>query len=543
MILMEIQYKGRRPMNKERTLAWAAKIGLIGLLLLGLGTAIALILGQDSVALRDLSSTLTTAIKGLRTLKRPETPAWMPELLGLVGGVALIGLILSLYLKQFRPPAFSKPRHLWLLIWLVILFLGLAWLMMPGQPRLAYLYPLAALAVLATSLSEARFSMLITILMGLITAYWSDGSLQVTVYVMLSGLMGVLSLGQTVRMNRVLWSGAYVALSNVMVSLIFTLLSRNIGPFGLLELLAIGVANGALSASLALVTLFLLGNLFGITTSLQLTELSQPTHPLLQRLLLHTPGTYHHSLMVGNLAEQAAERIGADALLTRVGAYYHDIGKLQQPALFVENQLAGTEIKPANLDPQTYAQYIIDHVSEGLKLAKKHRLPADIRACIAEHHGTSLVKFFYHQAIEQTADPNQVDEASFRYPGPKPGSKETALLMLADSCEAAVRATQPGSVEELERLVNRIIIGKISEGQLDECDLTLHELKLTRQTFVKILQGVFHQRVAYPAEPELEAVDPTSRVVMLEPPCLPLSYRNHRSNRNETIEGGPDYRT
>ena len=516
-------------MKKERTLAWAAKIGLIGLLLLGLGTAIVLILGQDSLALRHLSSTLTAAIKALRTLKRPETPAWMPELLGLVGGVALIGLILSLYLKQFRPPSFSKPRHLWLLIWLVILFLGLAWLMIPGQPRLAYLYPLAALAVLATSLSETRFSMLITILMGLIIAYLSDGSLQVTVYVMLSGLMGVLSLGQGVRMNRILWSGAYVALSNVMVSLIFTLLNRNIGPFGLLELLAIGVANGALSASLALVALFLLGNLFGITTSLQLTELTQPTHPLLQRLLLHTPGTYHHSLMVGNLAEQAAERIGADALLARVGAYYHDIGKLQQPALFIENQLAGTEIKPANLDPQTYAQYIIDHVSEGLKLAKKHRLPADIRACIAEHHGTSLVKFFYHQAIEQAADPNQVDEASFRYPGPKPGSKETALLMLADSCEAAVRATQPGSVEELERLVNRIIIGKISEGQLDECDLTLHELKLTRQTFVKILQGVFHQRVAYPAEPE--PVDPTSGVVMLEPPRLPLPYRNHRSSR------------
>jgi putative nucleotidyltransferase with HDIG domain len=526
-------------MKKERTLAWAAKTGLIGLLLLGLGTALALILGQTvCLALPDLSGALTAAIESLKTLKRPETPPWMAELVSLVGGAALLGLILSLYLKQFRPSSFSKPGHGWLLVLLVILFLGLAWLMIPAQPRLAYLYPLAALAVLATILSEARFSMLLTILMGLVTGYLSNGSLQITVYVTLGGLMGVLSLGKTVRTNRVLWSGAYVALSNVTVSLIFTLLNQNIGPFGLLELLAAGVANGALSASLALVTLFLLGNLFGITTSLQLTELTQPTHPLLQRLLLHAPGTYHHSLMVGNLAEQAAEWIGADALLTRVGAYYHDVGKLQQPALFVENQLSGTEVEPPRLDPQSYAQHIIDHVSEGLKLARKHRLPADVRAFIAEHHGTSLVKFFYHRAIEQAADPNQVAEASFRYPGPRPGRKETALLMLADSCEAAVRASQPASVEELERLVNRIVNDKINEGQLDECDLTLSELKSIRQTFVSILQGMFHQRVIYPAQPEPEVVDTTYPVVMLEPPHLPLPYRNPRSNRNETIEGG-----
>jgi putative nucleotidyltransferase with HDIG domain len=267
----------------------------------------------------------------------------------------------------------------------------------------------------------------------------------------------------------------------------------------LVQLVAVAVANGILSASLTLIGFFLAGTLLGITTSLQLQELARPTQPLLRQLLLRAPGTYHHSLMVSNLAEQAAERVGADALLTRVGAYYHDVGKTVRPHFFVENQMDGINVQN-RLDPRTSAQIIISHVKDGLDLAKKNGLPRDVRAFIPEHQGTGLIKYFYHQALEQADDPSLVDEDDFRYPGPKPQSRETAILMLADSCEAAVRAANPGSVEEIDKIVRRIVTEKLTNGELDECDLTTRDLDQIRSAFVEMLHGVFHPRVKYPEE-------------------------------------------
>jgi hypothetical protein len=268
---------------------------------------------------------------------------------------------------------------------------------------------------------------------------------------------------------------------------------------GLLQLVAAGVLNGIFSASLSLVGFFLAGTLLGITTSLQLLDLARPTQPLLHQLLLRAPGTYHHSLMVSNLAEQAAERIGADALLTRVGAYYHDVGKIVRPYFFVENQIDGMNVQD-RLDPRTSAQLIISHVKDGLDLAKKYRLPRDVRAFIPEHQGTGLIKYFYHQALEQAADPVAVDDANFRYPGPKPQSKETAIVMLADSCEAAVRAAHPNSVEEIDKIVRRVIADKLAAGELDQCDLTTRDLHQVRAAFIEMLHGMFHPRIQYPEE-------------------------------------------
>jgi putative nucleotidyltransferase with HDIG domain len=268
---------------------------------------------------------------------------------------------------------------------------------------------------------------------------------------------------------------------------------------GLLQLIAAGVTNGAFSVSLTLIGFFLVGNLLGITTALQLLELARPTQPLLRQLLLRAPGTYHHSLMVSNLAEQAAERIGANALLTRVGAYYHDVGKIVRPYFFVENQMDGINVQD-RLDPRTSAQIIISHVEDGLNLAKKYHVPREVRAFIPEHQGTGFIKYFYHQALEQAADPDQVDEADFRYPGPKPQSKETAIVMLADSCEAAVRAAHPNSAEEIDKITRRIITDKLTSGDLDESDLTTRDLDQIRGAFVEILQGVFHPRIKYPEE-------------------------------------------
>ncbi len=255
--------------------------------------------------------------------------------------------------------------------------------------------------------------------------------------------------------------------------------------------------NGGLSASVALIGYLVLGNFFGITTSLQLTELSRPTHPLLRQLLLKASGTYHHTIVVSNLAERAAAAIGADAFLTRVGAYYHDIGKTVRPYFFTENIV--DEVSPHDkLDPLTSAQIIISHVNDGLDLARKYHLPVRIQDFIAEHHGRSLVRYFYTQAQHAAGDTDAVDEANFRYPGPSPRSKETAILLLADTCEAAVRAIRPATREELEALVNRLIDERIAEGELNNSNLTFKELQITREIFLQVLQGVHHPRIQYP---------------------------------------------
>jgi len=234
---------------------------------------------------------------------------------------------------------------------------------------------------------------------------------------------------------------------------------------------------------------------------MRLIELSRPDHPLLQRLLREAPATYHHSLMVANLAEQAAERIGANAMLTRVGAYYHDVGKIARPYFFTENQAEG--VNPHDrLDPSTSAEIIISHVKDGLELARRYRLPGRIRAFIPEHHGTSWVSFLYGKAVQLAGDAALVDESDFRHHGPKPQSKETALVMLADGCEATVRAMRPTSAEEVAEIVNRVISERVADGQLSECDLTLRDLEIIRETFISALKGVFHPRIKYPQSAE-----------------------------------------
>jgi len=259
------------------------------------------------------------------------------------------------------------------------------------------------------------------------------------------------------------------------------------------------VVNGGLSASLALAGFFLLGQLFDVITPLQLLELARPDHPLLQRLLLQAPGTYHHTLLVSNAAEQAAQAIGADALLTRVGAYYHDVGKTVRPYFFVENQVEGMNVHD-RLDPRTSAQIVIGHVSDGLALARRYHLPSGISAFIPEHHGTAVNSYFYPRALEEREEGQEVREEDYRYPGPKPQSRETAIVMLADSCEAAARACQVNDPDEIADLVQKIIRGKMAQGELDECDLTLRDLARIRDVFVSILQGIRHPRIEYPEE-------------------------------------------
>lgn len=237
--------------------------------------------------------------------------------------------------------------------------------------------------------------------------------------------------------------------------------------------------------------------LFGVITNFSLLELSDFNHPLLKRMILEAPGTYHHSLVVSNISESAADAIGANSLLTRVGAYYHDIGKLNKPDYFTENQIASGN-KHDDLEPSMSRLVILNHVKEGLELAKKYHLNPIIASFIPEHHGTSLMHYFYQKALAESQNSDEVTEANYRYPGPKPQRRETAIVLLADSAEAATRALDDPTPSRIEETVRKVINNKFIDGQLDESNLTLKEIETIAVTFTRSLSAMHHGRIKYP---------------------------------------------
>jgi putative nucleotidyltransferase with HDIG domain len=416
----------------------------------------------------------------------------------------VMGLIFGLFL--FRTEAATsllQQRRLGLLTLLLAIFLLLAKLMVPSQAILPYIFPLAALTMLTIPTLGMTITFLVTIYFAIMVALLSQGSIPILTYTVTGALVGALVLDRGERTSAFVRAGTAVTVVSLAILAAFNLPPGDRDLAGYAQLAMAGLLNGLLTASITLIGFYLLGALFDIATPLRLMELARPNHPLLRDLIMKTPGTYHHSLLVSNLAEQAAEAISADAFLTRVGAYYHDIGKLARPYFFVENRLEGANPHD-QLDPWSSAQIIISHIKDGLELARRHKLPKRIQDFIAEHQGTGLVRYFYHQA-QQIAGEDQVDESDFRYPGPKPQSKETALLMLADSCESAVRASRPESKEEIDEIVRRIINQRLIEGELSDSDLTLRDLETIRQVFVRSLQGVHHPRVKYPETKQIES--------------------------------------
>lgn len=398
---------------------------------------------------------------------------------------------------RLRPQTADSLREVVILVVLSAVWLVVAKFMIVPHNWLPYLYPLAALSMLVACLVDVRAAVLLSVAFALTVLKLSDANAVLVAYGAMGGIAGALVLGRAERLTAFLWAALAVVVANVATVMAFRLPFDAMSNQQIVQLGFVLLLNGGLSASIALLGYFALGNLFGLTTSLQLNELSRPTHPLLRQLLLKASGTYHHTIVVSNLAERAAAAIGADALLARVGAYYHDIGKTVRPYFFTEN--IGADVSPhEKLDPLTSAQIIISHVSDGLDLAQKYRLPRRLHDFIREHHGTSRVQYFYVRAVRAAPAGDVVDEALFRYPGPKPRSRETAVLALADTCEAAVRAMRPASREDLAALVNRLIDERVAEGELSESNLTFKDLEAIRVVFVQVLQGVHHPRINYP---------------------------------------------
>ncbi len=412
-------------------------------------------------------------------------------------------VLISLFWQQLDNEITKNNRYLGALTALILIFAVIAKILPIGTNTMLYWFPMAAFSMLLAVIFDLNLAMLVTAVMsGLFGFAVANSSLEMTLYFAAGGLLAILTLRDAQRINAFFRAGVVAAVGSMTVILMFRI-TQDLAFFELAQLLLFGLANGVLSAALTLAGFFIMGGAFRMTTTLQLQELSRLDHPLLQELLRRAPGTYHHSIMVANLAEQAADRIKANSTLVRVGAFYHDIGKMNHPAYFTENQEG---VNPHdNLPPHESARIIINHVLDGLSLAKQYRLPDRIRDFIAEHHGRRLVWAFYRKAVEQAGgDEKLVDMEPFRYLGPRPRGRESGIVMLADAVEATSTALRPNTGQAIEKLVNKIIDDDIMLGQLNNSGLTMKDIELIRESFIETLKGRFHVRVRYPGNEDME---------------------------------------
>src|SRR6478752_3112722 len=433
---------------------------------------------------------------GLKT-SRPDVASFFGWFLMAV----LIVVLLLGWLWRFRPTLWHRDNVL-VLTGLLVVGATLALKITAGRSILQFFLPTAAIGMLLAILLDASLATVVIGLIAVIAGAVNGGSLEMTTYVLLGGLAGIVMIRKGDRLQVFVQAAVAVFVVNAMVVTVFSLLgARDLR--GILELWFASAASALGSGVAAVGTFAVLGSVFGILTVFQLLELANPSQPLLRRLLVEKPGTYHHSLMVGNLAERAAEAIGADPLVTRVAAYYHDIGKLANPLAFIENQAGGDNIHD-QLDPEVSAGILKQHVVDGIDLAYKARLPKALIAFIPQHHGTAIMSYFFARAKELAGPGVVVDERKFRHAGPKPQSREAALLMLADGVEASVRSLASRDEPAIRAMVARISEDRIADGQFDECDLTLRDLERIREAFVGQLLGMYHSRVAYPQNTVVE---------------------------------------
>ncbi len=424
----------------------------------------------------------------------------LQALIGALLAVILFGVTGGIYLRRLHTALFHNVPQMMLIGGLFLAFLAGARIFGTGNDFQSHVFPAAAFSLLVVALTGPQAAIVLTGALAALIGLTVGNSLEFAVLVAVGGCAGILSLNRLERLPMYFRAGIVIGVVNVAVGLLFSLLQGVIDPLHLATILFGGLLNGIFAAGLAIVGLNLISTVLNMPTSVRLIELSQPNQPLLQRLLREAPGTYQHSLQVANLAELAAERIGANAALVRVMALYHDVGKMVYPHFFVENQVEGTNPHDVLNDPERSARIIIGHVTEGERLARKYRLPAVFVDAVLQHHGTTTVLYFYNKALSAVdCDESKVNKPVFTYPGPRPQTREAAILMLADSCESTTRARRPQNKQEIEDIVREIVDARIADAQLDVSFLTMNDLHVIREVFVATLQGVFHPRINYPS--------------------------------------------
>lgn len=413
--------------------------------------------------------------------------------------VFIATLIFITYMKFFEKQ-FLEPRYMAISATLALILAGIAVLIPTGFSP--YVLPIPAFVLLLAIFTNPRVAFVASLIMLAVLTVGAQYSAQIIVTFSLLCLIAMITISQ-IRYSRrfdLIKAGFVISASGLIILLAIYVLERclidvnNILIFKNSLFIAL---NGIISSMIALGTLPLLESMFKINTPYGLAELADHNQPLLKRLQFEAPGTYHHSLMVSNLCEAAAEAIGANPILARVGAFYHDIGKLKRPLFFVENQsYFGIENPHSKLNPRLSKMVITAHPKDGVELAKEYGLPPVINNFILQHHGEGLASYFYNQAVKEEGIEN-VKEEQFRYTGPKPNMKETAILMIADAVESAVRSLKNPTSEEIEKIIDKIIVERLNDGQLTDSPLTLHDIKVIASTFSRILRGMQHNRIKY----------------------------------------------
>lgn len=432
--------------------------------------------------------------------------------IGLAILVAVIIIMLAYYLKEAQTSIRTNNTHL--LMYIVIFFVVISLMKITSLldrldiSAIGYIVPAAVGTMLITMLIHERVALFTSIFFAIIGSIIFNNGVVGTfnfsfgMYILFNSFAGVYFLGKDHKITRILQNGFFIGLVNI--TMIVTILFLRGSQLNWIELgfhLGFAILSGFLAAvfTLGLLPFFEAG--FGILSTNKLIELSNPNHPLLRKILLEAPGTYHHSVIVGNLSEAACEAIGANGLLARVGSYYHDLGKTKRPHFFIENQMK-IDNPHDKISPQLSKTIIIAHPYDGAELLREHKMPKEIIDIAEQHHGTTLLKYFYHKANKDAEQP--ISEDDYRYPGPKPQTKEAAIVSIADSVEAAVRSMNQPTPEKIEQLVRKIIADRLEDGQFDECDITIKELDKVAKSICETLNGMFHSRIEYPESSKKE---------------------------------------
>lgn len=469
---------------------------------------------------------LTAAdIEALETLGLIRPTNAMLDYLGLAALVAVVMSFVGIYFHRRRPSYYNEGRSLVLISILFLAFLVFARLVIPNRIVLPYLFPIPAFGMLIVTLFGPGGGLILSLVISILAAYRLPNAFDLTLFYMLSSLTGALALGKAHRIGSFLWAGLAAAVAGMAVITAYRLPAGTLDAFGYVTLIGAALLNGIASASLALLLQYFLAEFLGLTTALRLLEIARPDAPLQKYFLRNAPGTYQHSLQVANLAEQAAEKLGMDTLLVRVGALYHDVGKATNPSFFIENQMPGSLNPHNDMDPEAAADTVIRHVLDSVALARKYRLPRRLQDFMLEHHGTLLARYYYNAAVQAAGgDTSKVDSSKFRYPGPRPRTRETALLMLADNVEARARSESPHDEKEVRVVVEKAIDYCQAEGQLAETRFTLKDLAIISDVFTVALTGLYHPRIQYPgsgARPSLDV------------PTTPLPKSSLSQHRND----------
>lgn len=431
-----------------------------------------------------------------------EREIWLLEDLGLLRpalnwlmalGAFLYMLValapIFIYLLLFRRDVWRDPKQL-LLIGLIILLTGV--ICRASGVLSGFLMPVAMASILIAVLIEPRLAAVASITMAMIAGALSGFEIAFFGVGLVGGVIGAFSVSRMHQRFDLVRAGAFIAGSATLLTVALDLL-LGVGLSALLNDVMRAAVGGILAAILGFGVLPFLERPFGIASTIKLLELSNPNHPLLRRLLVEAPGTYNHSIIVANLAEAAAEAVGANGLLARVGSYYHDVGKIKRPYFFIENQFMMDN--PHDKYPPSLSTLVItSHVKDGMEMVRENKLPEVLVDIVQQHHGTTLAGYFYHKAKEL----GEVREEDYRYPGPTPRTKEAAIVMLADSVEAAVRSLSQPTPGRIDGLVRKLIKERLNDGQLDQCEITLRQLDEVGTAFVHILSGIFHKRIEYP---------------------------------------------